>query len=125
MDSPRTAAKDPALAVVAMQEMEGRFDPDILRKFTEMVGFYPVGSFVKLRNSLLAMVVEQSESVPTKPTVRTFYSLKEHERIKGRTLDLTQRDDAFDILDSVDLTGLDLPSEAELRDALFFESLQR
>ena len=34
-----------------------RFDPDILRVFVKEMFAYPVGSFVKLNNSCIAMVI--------------------------------------------------------------------
>lgn len=116
---------DPSRAVAALGQMQGAFDEHLLRKFVEMVGFYPIGSFVCLRNGLLAMVVDHNEARQHKPVVRTFYCVNKGERIIGKTCNLAQLDGQFDIIDSVDIAGLGLPAEAELRDMLFFESLQR
>lgn len=116
---------DPAAAIRQLQQDAAKFDGEILRRFIEMVGFYPVGSFVELRNGQLAMVVDVSEAQPTRPVVRTFFSLERGERIEGKTLNLRDCDTDLEIIDSIDIAGFDLPEEAALRELLFFECLKR
>lgn len=112
-------ALDPAAAVRAIQEMEGAFDPEILRKFIESVGRFPVGSFVRLRSNKLAMVVDENPRDDARPIVEAFYCLNARERIVQHRVKLGQGFKEDDILESADLTGLDLPDEAYLREVVF------
>jgi HD-GYP domain-containing protein (c-di-GMP phosphodiesterase class II) len=119
------APLDPAAAIRQLQQDAVKFDGDILRRFIEMVGFYPIGSFVQLRNGLLAMVIDVHENHPTRPVVRTFYSPDRSERIQGKTLNLLECDTDLEIAESAELEQIDLPDEVALREYLFFECLKR
>lgn len=112
-------AIDPAAAITRLTEMEGAFDQEILRKFIESVGRYPVGSFVRLRSDRLAMVVDENPEDFTKPVVEVFYSLKTHKRIPQRRMIFAEDMDEDEIVDVADLSELDLPDEAYLRETVF------
>jgi HD domain len=113
-------ALDPAVAVQRLRTMEGAFDPEILRCFIESVGHYPIGSFVELHSGRLAMVIDDDLRDKEKPVVQVFYSLEEQERVVPHRVPLAQADCKDGIIGIADLTGLDLPEEAQLRELVFF-----
>jgi HD-GYP domain-containing protein (c-di-GMP phosphodiesterase class II) len=118
--SASSEALDPAVAVQRLRTMEGAFDPEILRSFIESVGHYPIGSFVELHSGRLAMVIDDDLRDKEKPVVQVFYSLEEHERVVPHRVALAQADCKDGIIGIADLTGLDLPEEAQLRELVFF-----
>ena len=65
---------DPASSLQQMVMMRGWFDPDILTRFVETLGVYPIGSVVLLRSDRLAMVVAQDVADHTRPKVKPFYA---------------------------------------------------
>lgn len=113
---------DPAAAVEALREQTGAFDPDILRPFIETVGLYPVGSFVVLASSKLAMVIDEDGKDPMRPVVQAFYSLDTRERILPHRIALAEGNDNEKILAIADLAGLDLPEDAQLRELVFLSA---
>ncbi|MCU0948820.1 MAG: DUF3391 domain-containing protein [Porphyrobacter sp.] len=115
-----TEALDPAVAVQRMRAMEGAFDEEILRAFVESVGLYPVGAFVDLASGKIAMVIDDDLRDKTKPVVQAFYSRAERERIVPHRITLAQNDCKDSITGIADLSGLDLPDDAQLRELVFF-----
>jgi HD-GYP domain-containing protein (c-di-GMP phosphodiesterase class II) len=116
------AALDPATAVQHMTAMKGAFDEDILRHFIESVGLYPVGSFVRLRSDLIAMVIDEDYKDHTRPVVQAFYSLAEGKQIKPHRIALAQVGDEHRIMDIADLSGLNLPEPGYLREMIFLST---
>jgi HD-GYP domain-containing protein (c-di-GMP phosphodiesterase class II) len=113
---------DPASAVEALRADAGAFDEEILRLFIETVGLYPVGSFVVLRSQKLAMVIDENRKDHTRPVVQAFYSLEAGERILPHRIALGQSNDNEAIVGIADLTGLDLPDDAQLRELVFLSA---
>lgn len=118
----KAAALDPAAAVQQMKTMSGAFDEDILRQFIESVGLYPVGSFVRLRSEKLAMVIDEDHKDHTRPVVQAFYSLVTGEQIKPQRIALARIEEQDHVVDIADLSGLDLPDSAFLREMLFLST---
>lgn len=112
-------ALDPSSAVTRLREMEGAFDPDILRKFIESVGKFPVGSFVRLRSDQIGMVIDENPKDETKPLVEVFYCLKEGKRIAQSRVKLGSGTGEDEIIETGDISQLDLPDEAYLREMIF------
>jgi len=110
---------DPATAMARMQAEEHGFDPEVLARFKEALGVYPVGSFVTLRSERVAMVVDQAPGDPTLPTVRAFYSLTSGKHLTARTIALSQCFGEDAIIGVADLAALALPPAEELRGQLF------
>jgi hypothetical protein len=46
------------------------FDPNLVRRFVQLVGLYPVGSLVRLNTGAIAVVTRPSENDPHRPSVR-------------------------------------------------------
>jgi HD-GYP domain-containing protein (c-di-GMP phosphodiesterase class II) len=109
---------DPAEAMSTLLETRGAFDADILARFVEAMGVYPVGSFVLLRSERIALVIDQNPSEPAVPTVRVFFSLKTRLRIPEKTIVLSNCFGEDGIIGVADLDGLDLPSPELLREHL-------
>lgn len=109
---------DPADAIRALRGEPEKFDADILERFVETVGVYPIGSFVRLRSGRLAMVVDEDPLDTALPTVRTFWSLSLAKRLKGETIALAHCYGEDAIEGVADVSGLDLPETGELRSSL-------
>jgi len=113
---------DPAGAIEAMRADSGAYDPEILRMFIEVVGLYPVGSFVVLRSQKLAMVIDEDRRDPVRPVVQAFYSLEAGERILPHRIVLAEGNDNERIEGIADLSGLGLPADDQLRELVFLSA---
>lgn len=71
----------PQQALTEMQRWEGHFDPDLLIAFLRSLGIYPVGTLVRVGNSALAVVIADNPDDPTRPTIRSFYSISAGQRV--------------------------------------------
>ncbi|MCJ2186804.1 HD-GYP domain-containing protein [Novosphingobium beihaiensis] len=111
-------AMDPAEAMREMMGCAGAFDSEILARFQEALGVYPVGSFVRLRSDRIAVVVDQNPSEPALPTVRTFFSLATGKHAKAKVIELANCFGEDAIAGIADLTALGLPPAEELREQL-------
>lgn len=109
---------DPAVALRALRDQPQAFDADVLERFVETVGIYPIGAFVELRSGRLAMVIDEDPSDPALPTVRTLWSLPQARRIKSETIALAHCYGADEITGVADLEGLALPEVGKLREVL-------
>jgi len=69
------SAWSPTEALHAMRGWSGHFDQDILAIFMQALGIYPVGSLVSVRGNSLGIVLSENPKCPTRPIVRTFYSI--------------------------------------------------
>ncbi|MCJ2178960.1 HD-GYP domain-containing protein [Novosphingobium album (ex Hu et al. 2023)] len=112
-------AMDPAEAMHVMMGQSAAFDGEILARFQEALGVYPVGSFVRLRSDRIAMVIDQDPSEPALPTVRAFYSLATGKHVKAKVIELANCFGEDAIAGIADLSELGLPSAEELREQLF------
>ncbi len=81
---------DPAESIAKMAGWaKGHFDPVIFKAFVTSLGIYPVGSLVRLKSGLLAVVTQQNEQALTSPEVRVFFSTKQGLHVPPRLLDLS------------------------------------
>lgn len=80
---------DPAESITRMAAWsKGHFDENVFRAFVTSLGIYPVGSLVRLRSGLLAVVTQQNAVKLTMPEVKVFFSTKQGLRVTPRLLDL-------------------------------------
>jgi HD-GYP domain-containing protein (c-di-GMP phosphodiesterase class II) len=120
--SDRSMGLDPATAIEVMRADVGAYDEDILHTFIQTVGFYPVGSFVELASSKLAMVVDEDPKDPMRPVVQVFFSLATRERIAPHRIALADPRETERIVGIADMTGLDLPPYEQLRQLVFLSA---
>ncbi|QKR99776.1 HD-GYP domain-containing protein [Sphingomonas sp. CL5.1] len=87
-ERPYKAPWTPFEALVRMQTWNGHFDPEVLGAFIRSIGIYPVGTLVRLKSGVLAVVKEQT-AIPAQPLVRVFYSITNRTDIPAYDLDLS------------------------------------
>jgi putative nucleotidyltransferase with HDIG domain len=80
---------DPAESITRMAAWsKGHFDVAVFRAFVTSLGIYPVGSLVRLRSGLLAVVTQQTPAKLTAPEVKVFFSIKQGLHVTPRLLNL-------------------------------------
>lgn len=87
---PYKAGWEPGISLQRMAQWKGHFDEDIFKAFVKSVGIYPIGSMVKLKSGLLAVVIDQSQKSLLKPIVKVFFSTKSRTRVPTKVLDLSK-----------------------------------
>lgn len=89
-NGPYNQAWCPALFLLKMTSWnKGHFDPVVLHAFVETVGFYPVGTLVRLKSGRLGVVLEQQVRISMlRPKVRIFFSTKSMTYIEPELIDL-------------------------------------
>ena len=71
----------PQQALAEMQGWEGHFDSELLAAFLRSLGIYPVGTLVRVGDSTLAIVIADNADDPTRPIIRSFYSIGARQRV--------------------------------------------
>jgi len=66
------------------------YDLELLQKFIQSVGIYPIGSLVRLSTGFLAIVVESPTENILKPTVLLIFDINKNRSIPFSRLDLSQ-----------------------------------
>jgi len=107
-------AWSPQRALAEMQAWAGHFDPVLLRAFIRSLGIFPKGSLVRLRDSLLGVVIADNEEQPTRPTVRCFHSIPMDSPIPPEDVRLAH-DNVLSLEDPADWRITDWPA---LRDRM-------
>ena len=82
----------PSVALKKLFEMgkQNILDQELVQKFINAVGIYPLGSLVKLNSGFLGVVVESPREHPVRPVVKLIYDIKKKIIIPPRRLDLSQ-----------------------------------
>lgn len=82
---------EPAVALKKLFEWsEHHFDPDLVQRFIQAVGIYPVGSLVRLDSQRIGVVVEQGEAGLLYPIVKIVYDIKRRQKVTPFNLDLSR-----------------------------------
>lgn len=83
------------------------FDPDVLKTFIQVLGIFPIGSIVQLKDSSICRVIENRSQAPLKPRVKVIIDAKGHEYIDddGPEIDLADDSSLF-IRQAVDAHSL-------------------
>ncbi|MGH6652630.1 MAG: HD-GYP domain-containing protein [Sphingopyxis sp.] len=72
-DRPYKAAWTPCEALTAMRSWPGHFDPDLLDRFADSLGIYPVGTLVRVSDGHLGFVMGSGGSADEAMVVRIFF----------------------------------------------------
>jgi len=81
---------DPAESIARMAGWaKGQFDPVVFKAFVTSLGIYPIGSLVRLKSGMLAVVTQQNPAALTAPEVKAFFSTKQEMRVTPRLIDLS------------------------------------
>jgi len=93
---------DKALSIM-MERAGTQLDPLLFKFFTNMVGIYPIGTLVLLDSRELGLVCESNQIFPARPRVMIIVDNKGN-RIKGATVDLTEKNEREVFLRSISRT---------------------
>ncbi|MBI5848388.1 MAG: HD-GYP domain-containing protein [Nitrospirae bacterium] len=93
---------DKALSIM-MERAGTQLDPLLFKFFTNMVGIYPIGTLVMLDTKELGLVCESNQVFPARPRVMVIVDSKGN-RIKGSTVDLTEKNEQEVFLRSISKT---------------------
>ncbi len=93
---------DKALSIM-MERAGTQLDPLLFKFFTNMVGIYPIGTLVMLDTKELGLVCESNQIFPARPRVMVIVDSKGI-RIKGTTVDLTEKNEKDIFLRSISKT---------------------
>ena len=78
-----------AFAILRELAQENHLDKSLVDRFIKCLGVYPVGSLVKLSTERLAIVESRNPEQPTKPHVKSFFSLTQNTFTETRKIDLS------------------------------------
>lgn len=118
------SAVSPALVLEDMQAAPHLFDSKIMAHFAEVIGVYPVGTFVQLVSGRVGMVIDQDTNDTALPTVRIFWSTKLDRPIRRTTLNLAQAYGEDAIESTLEPAGLAIGDIRALRENLLHGSLK-
>jgi len=82
-----------AFSILRELVKENHLDHTLVEDFIRCIGSFPVGSLVQLNSKKLAVVEQRNSEDPTKPTVRSFYSVKLRHYLNTQNIDLSKSDD--------------------------------
>lgn len=83
----------PSEALKIMLELIGRdFEPRLMNRFVEMIGIYPVGSFVRLDTSEFAVVYDTNQEDGERPIVKIVISDRGQKLVPAKLVDLREKD---------------------------------
>jgi HD-GYP domain-containing protein (c-di-GMP phosphodiesterase class II) len=90
---PYQKPRTPAEALKIMLELIGRdFEPRLMNRFVEMIGAYPVGSFVRLDTNEFAVVYDTNPEDGERPTVKVVIDAGGQGLVPAKVVDLGERD---------------------------------
>lgn len=82
-----------AFAILNELAISGELDSHIVNQFIKSLGVYPVGTLVKLNSNKLALVEKSNHQSPTKPLVKSFFSINQNVFVKSKEIDLSHEKD--------------------------------
>ncbi len=95
-DRPYRKAMDPREAMLLMTgHMSKSFEPVLLKEFVAAVGYFPVGSHVKLTNGCWATVVRNHPAEPLQPAVQTIRDAQGRATRETTATDLRRKKDVY------------------------------
>ena len=82
-----------AFAILRELAQSSHLDAELVDHFIKCIGVFPIGSLVQLDSKKLAMIEERNDSNPTKPKVRSFYSVTANDFVNSEYVNLETTDD--------------------------------
>lgn len=101
----------PVEAIKVMNSLSGKhFDPDTLKAFIGMIGFYPIGTVVRLSTNDIAIVTKANPGDSLRPTVKVVFGGDGKQMDKPYEIDLSAAEGAPIIVAPIDplARGLDM-----------------
>lgn len=90
---PYQKPRTPAEALKIMLELIGRdFEPRLMNRFVDMIGTYPVGSFVRLDTNEFAVAYDNNPDDGERPIVKIVIDARGQRVVPPRVADLSERD---------------------------------
>jgi len=105
MTSPRPYR---ALEKLIYETSRAKYSPEILRGLLQLVGLFPIGSWVKLSNNCIGRVVGSNFQRYDQPLVSVLYDHNGAQLPPGKPLDLSKQD-ALKITDILDVAQFKVP----------------
>ena len=99
-----------AFAILSEMAEKGELDKSIVNQLIKSLGVFPVGSLVRLSSNKLALVEKSNQSIPTRPVVKSFFSINQNVFVKARDIDLSHELDIY-IEQAVKADDFDLDME--------------
>jgi putative nucleotidyltransferase with HDIG domain len=85
------SAMEPTQALRKLFEWSPRhFNIDLVQRFIQCIGIYPVGTLVRLDSDFIAVVIEESTTNLLRPVVRIVHNGKKNHPITPRDVDLAK-----------------------------------
>lgn len=93
----------PVEAIKVMNNLSGKhFDPDTLKAFIGMIGFYPIGTVVRLSTNDIAIVTKANPGDSLRPMVKVVFGGDGKQIDKPYEMDLSARNSATAIVAPID-----------------------
>ncbi|OKY25050.1 HD-GYP domain-containing protein [Thalassotalea sp. PP2-459] len=71
-------------------EAPTKYDEELVEKFIQCLGVYPVGTLVKLNSGKLGLISQLNKSKPLRPFVKVFYNTRLNQAISIEEIDLSK-----------------------------------
>lgn len=82
-------ALEPSAALALLYGESGKaYDPDLVQRFIQVMGVYPIGSLVRLESGRLGVVLELGEGSRLSPVVRIVFDARRERRLTPWDIDL-------------------------------------
>ena len=75
---------------ILISESPTSYDPELVEKFIQCLGIYPVGTLVKLNSGKIGLISKLNKSKPLQPHVRVFYNVRLNQVITMEEIDLSK-----------------------------------
>ncbi|WP_448556139.1 HD-GYP domain-containing protein [Thalassotalea montiporae] len=72
------------------QESSTAYDEELVEKFIQCLGVYPVGTLVQLNSGKIGLISEINQDKPTHPIVKVFYNARLNQTIPIEDIDLSK-----------------------------------
>lgn len=106
----------PVEAIKILRNLAGKhFDPETVKAFENMVGFYPVGTLVRLSTNEVGIVTRINHEFSDCPTVKVLYDSDVNEIPEPFEIDLLEKKETRSIIAAVD------PFSKNMDPGVFFE----